>query len=74
MSALPFRTTRESSLPAPSSSDDMKLGIEGFAYRDLFDPARLRDLYDVFCTDLLKRSPDTFAAYESYKDTSGRQA
>ena len=49
----------------------MALGVEGFAYRDLFEPARLRDLYDVFCTDLLKRAPDTFAAYEAYKASQG---
>ena len=27
----------------------MPLGINGFTYADLYDPSRLRDLYDLFC-------------------------
>ena len=27
----------------------MPLGIEGFTYADLHAPARLKDLYEVFC-------------------------
>ena len=49
----------------------MALGIEGFRYPDLFAPARLRDLYDVFCTELKGRAPDVFASYEAYRTSQG---
>ncbi len=68
----PFRTTRKSfPSPAERPSSDMPLGVEGFRYRELFEPARLRDLYDVFCTELKAAAPDVAASYEAYRTCQG---
>lgn len=72
MSVTPFRATRKSfPPPAERPSSDMPLGIEGFVYKDIFAPARLRELYDVFCTDLKTRAPDVAASYEAYVKCQG---
>ena len=34
------------------TAQTMPLGIDGFTYADLHDPARLRDLHDVFCREV----------------------
>ena len=67
--SLPLPTEQPSSDMAPADMDlaDMDLGMPGFRFRDLFEPARLRDLYDVFCTDLTARAPDVAASYEAYR-------
>jgi NADPH-dependent glutamate synthase beta subunit-like oxidoreductase/NAD(P)H-flavin reductase len=49
----------------------MPLGIAGFRYHDLFAPARLRELFDAFCTDLKSRAPDVAASYEGYSKCQG---
>src|SRR5690349_8840245 len=68
----PFRATRKSFPPAAERpSSDMPLGVSGFRHRDLFEPARLRDLYDVFCTDLRSGAPDVAASYEAYRTCQG---
>src|SRR5690242_15677530 len=72
MSVTPFRATRKSfPPPAERPSSSMPLGIEGFVYSDLFAPARLRDLYDVFCTHLKSHAPDVAASYEAYRTCQG---
>lgn len=72
MNVTPFRATRKSfPPPAERPSSDMPLGIEGFRYRDLHAPERLRDPYDVFCTDLKSRAPDVAASYEAYRACQG---
>jgi NADPH-dependent glutamate synthase beta subunit-like oxidoreductase/NAD(P)H-flavin reductase len=72
MNVTPFRATRKSFPPAAERpTSDMPLGIEGFRYRDLHAPERLRDLYDVFCTDLKSRAPDVAASYEAYRASQG---
>ena len=67
-----FRVSRKS-FPPPEGlpSSDMPLGIEGFRYSDLFIPERLKDLYDVFCTELAQKSPDAWRAYEAYRAAQG---
>ncbi len=72
MSVSPFRVTRKS-LPPPAElpSSDMPLGVEGFTYKDVFEPVRLRDLYGVFCTELAFRSPDVAKAYDAYRTCQG---
>jgi NADPH-dependent glutamate synthase beta subunit-like oxidoreductase/NAD(P)H-flavin reductase len=49
----------------------MPLGIAGFRYPDLFVPERLKDLYDVFCTELAQKAPDTWRKYEAYRASQG---
>jgi NADPH-dependent glutamate synthase beta subunit-like oxidoreductase/NAD(P)H-flavin reductase len=49
----------------------MPLGVQGFRYPDLFVPERLKDLYDVFCTELAQKAPDTWRKYEAYRASQG---
>lgn len=49
----------------------MALGVAGFRYADLFVPERLKDLYDVFCTELAQKAPDAWRAYEAYRASQG---
>src|SRR5688572_27802952 len=67
-----FRVHRKSFPSAeglPSSS--MPLGVTGFRYSDLFAPERLKDLYDLFCTELAQKSPDAWRQYEAYRACQG---
>ncbi|MCL2777854.1 MAG: FAD-dependent oxidoreductase [Polyangiaceae bacterium] len=50
----------------------MQLGVTGFRYPDLFVPERLRDLFDVFCTELKAAAPEAAASYESYRACLGK--
>jgi NAD(P)H-flavin reductase/NADPH-dependent glutamate synthase beta subunit-like oxidoreductase len=45
---------------------EMPLGIEGFTYADLYDPARLRDLHSLFCQEVAGRDPELWARWEAY--------
>jgi NADPH-dependent glutamate synthase beta subunit-like oxidoreductase/NAD(P)H-flavin reductase len=49
------------------TAPDMPLGIEGFTYADLHQPARLRDLYDLFCRDVASRDPQFWSAWDAYR-------
>lgn len=42
------------------------MGIDGFTYADLYDPTRLRDLYDVFRGETAARDPDLWSRWEAY--------
>jgi len=71
-STTTFRVTKKS-LPPPAErpSADMPLGVAGFRYADLYRPEKLRELYDVFCTELRARAPEASAAYEAYRACQG---
>lgn len=72
MSVTPFRPTRSSFHPAPDGpTADMPLGIDGFRYEDVFAPARLRELFDVFRAELKAAAPEVYASYEAYRDCQG---
>ena len=45
----------------------MPLGIPGFRYPDLHQPARLRDLYDLFCRGVADRDPELWTSWEAYR-------
>jgi len=49
------------------SSRPMPLGIDGFTYADLYDPSRLRDLYDLFCAETARREPELWARWDAYR-------
>ena len=67
-----FRAHRKSfPPPAERASSDMPLGVQGFRHADLFQPSRLRDLYDAFCTQLKSQAPDTWAQYDAYRSKQG---
>ncbi len=45
---------------------DMKLGIDGFTFGDLFDPAKLHELADRFYDEVAKREPVLHRALSRY--------
>src|SRR5580700_10530405 len=50
----------------------MALGIAGFTYADLYDPARLRDLLAVFDEFFAAAAPERFAQFEEYRARKGQ--
>jgi NADPH-dependent glutamate synthase beta subunit-like oxidoreductase/NAD(P)H-flavin reductase len=50
-----------------TSNPEITLGIEGFSYADLYDPARLRDLYVVFCDRVAAADPGFWAEWDAYR-------
>ena len=42
------------------------LGVEGFSYADLYEPARLRDLADRFDAEVARADPELSAAFSRY--------
>ena len=49
----------------------LTLGISGFSYADLYDPARLQDLSACFDRQLANEAPDLFGEFEHYRTTQG---
>lgn len=49
----------------------MPLGIAGFEYADLHDPARLPDLLATFDDDVRARDPELLAEFEAYRQCEG---
>jgi NADPH-dependent glutamate synthase beta subunit-like oxidoreductase/NAD(P)H-flavin reductase len=47
------------------------LGVEGFTYADLYEPARLRDLYERFDSWFSSVSPEHHARFETYRACKG---
>jgi NADPH-dependent glutamate synthase beta subunit-like oxidoreductase/NAD(P)H-flavin reductase len=46
---------------------ELRLGIPGFSYPDLYNPDRLKDLHNVFDTELAVANPELFAAWDGYR-------
>jgi NADPH-dependent glutamate synthase beta subunit-like oxidoreductase/NAD(P)H-flavin reductase len=53
------------------ASPDMPLGIAGFTYAHLYDPARLQDLLGEFDRWFAAESPDHHARFEAYRSCLG---
>lgn len=49
----------------------MRLGIDGFTYADLYDPKRLRDLYDAFVAWFEAQSLEHYERFETYRACKG---
>src|SRR5688572_27397023 len=45
----------------------MPLGIDGFTYADLYEPSRLRDLYDVFCGRVAAADLEFWRQWDVYR-------
>ncbi|WP_394841609.1 FAD-dependent oxidoreductase [Pendulispora brunnea] len=56
---------------AAAAPPELKLGIPGFAYEDLFDPARLADLHTAFEADFAARAPEAHAQFDAYRRVRG---
>jgi NADPH-dependent glutamate synthase beta subunit-like oxidoreductase/NAD(P)H-flavin reductase len=54
-------------MTVPSAQD--ALGIAGFTFADLHQPARLHALYELFCEDVRRADPDLWARWEAYRLT-----
>jgi NADPH-dependent glutamate synthase beta subunit-like oxidoreductase/NAD(P)H-flavin reductase len=63
----PFPKSAESKPGDPS----MPLGIAGFAYADLYDPARLRELLDTFERWFAETAPEAYAEFGAYRACKG---
>ncbi|HYH86184.1 MAG TPA: FAD-dependent oxidoreductase [Pyrinomonadaceae bacterium] len=53
---------------------DFQLGIEGFAYSDLYDPARLGELAEVFYAEVESVDPALHALLSEYIETRGERS
>jgi len=47
--------------------NELRLGIPGFSYPDLFEPNRLKELHRVFDSELAAANPELFAAWDGYR-------
>jgi NADPH-dependent glutamate synthase beta subunit-like oxidoreductase/NAD(P)H-flavin reductase len=52
-------------------SRGLALGIPGFSYPDLYSPARLRDLAEVFYREVEREDPGLWSQFAAYRDSKG---
>ncbi len=57
--------------PDPGATADRLLGIPGFSFGDLFEPARLADLHALFETWFAERAPEDHARFAAYRACKG---
>jgi NADPH-dependent glutamate synthase beta subunit-like oxidoreductase/NAD(P)H-flavin reductase len=53
------------------STPDLRLGVAGFEYSDLFEPEQLKHLSDVFDRELATENPELFAKWDLYRRNPG---
>jgi NADPH-dependent glutamate synthase beta subunit-like oxidoreductase/NAD(P)H-flavin reductase len=51
---------------------ELRLGIPGFSYPDLFNPDRLKDLNDAFDAELAAANPELFGSWDAYRRNPGQ--
>src|SRR2546430_16478913 len=49
-------------------SAELRLGITGFTYPDLYNSERLKELIDVFDCEVAAVNPELFAAWDDYRN------
>jgi len=54
-----------------STDASMPLGVEGFVYADLYDPAKLLALYEAFDAWFAVKAPDMHQRFDEYRRTLG---
>ena len=47
---------------------ELRLGIAGFTYPDLYIPERLKELLDIFDCEVAAANPEFFAAWDDYRN------
>ncbi len=57
--------------PTAQDATALKLGIPGFTYADLYEPAKLKELADLFDAEAKKADPELFAAFDAYRKKKG---
>jgi NADPH-dependent glutamate synthase beta subunit-like oxidoreductase/NAD(P)H-flavin reductase len=65
------KSTPESFPPPPPPDELVELGVPGFVYADLHEPARLAELYRVWEEGFRNADPDGFAKYDAYRACKG---
>src|SRR5438552_7812696 len=50
----------------------LRRGLPGFSYPDLFNPDRLKDLYILFDAELAAANPELFASWDAYRKNPGQ--
>ena len=55
-------------MPSGSSPHDA-LGVPGFSFADLYEPARLRDLYDVFVESVKQAELELWAQWDQHEES-----
>src|SRR5688572_13290767 len=45
----------------------MPLGVAGFTYADLYEPSRLRELYELFCQRVAADDADFWRQWDAYR-------
>ena len=58
---------RPAHLPQPERPGELRLGIPGFAFEDLFRPARLAELHARFMREVQESDPALHADWERYR-------
>ena len=53
------------------TQNNFTLGIPGFEYKDLYDPARLHDLHDVFTSFVESNNSELHRKFEVYRQNQG---
>jgi len=53
------------------TSTELRLGIDGFSFEDLYRPSGLRRLNDRFFADLRKADPALFDEFDAYRQSGG---
>src|SRR5690242_18139630 len=54
-------------LPTAGTSAELRLGVAGFTYADLYKSDRLRELLDIFDSEVAAANPELFAKWEAYR-------
>src|SRR4030095_15489801 len=49
-------------------SSELRLGVPGFVYSDLYKPERLRELLDIFDCEVAAANPELFASWDDYRN------
>src|SRR5262245_22440373 len=49
------------------ASTELRLGVSGFAYPDLYKPERLKELLDAFDCEVAEANPELFAKWDEYR-------
>ncbi|WP_394827500.1 FAD-dependent oxidoreductase [Pendulispora albinea] len=57
--------------PSDGQGPELHLGIPGFSYEDLYDPARLAELHAIFDLDFAQRAPEAYAQFDAYRRVRG---
>ena len=51
----------------PLDPPALDLGVAGFSYADLYEPSRLRDLFDVFAREVEQDDPELWRQWDAYR-------